>query len=446
VRFTTSEIAGVTDGEVFGREATVEGATIDSRSVRGGELFVPIVAERDGHDFIGAAVAAGAPAYLTSGPIEAATAIRVPDTFAALQQLGAHARDRLPDRVVGVTGSVGKTSLKDLLGAVGATTWTTHVPAGSFNNEMGVPLTLANAPDETELTVVEMGARGPGHVADLCAIARPSVGVVTVVAGAHLEQFGDLEGVARAKGELIEALPADGTAVLNADDPRVAAMAERSRARVVTFGVHGGDVRAHDVQLDQDLRARFVVRSPWGEVAVHLGVAGEHQVTNALGAAAAALSLGVTLDAVAEGLAGARLSAMRMDLRTLPSGARLLDDSYNANPTSTLAALRSLQALDVSRRVAVLGTMAELGPDSAAAHRRIAADAAALGIEVVAVADDGYGSSATLVPDVAAAVDWLRAHGLGPDVAVLVKASRSAGLDRVVAGLQAGEGTGSTGA
>ncbi len=267
MRFTTSELAEATGGDVFGRQAEVDGVAIDSRLVEPGQLFVPLVAERDGHDFIGTAIAAGAPAYFTSGPIEAATAILVEDTGAALTDLGAHApRDRLGGSVVGITGSVGKTSLKDLLAAVSATTWRTSASVGSFNNELGVPLTLANAPDDTELAIVEMGARGRGHVAMLCDVARPTVGVVTVVAGAHLEQFGSLDEVALAKGELVASLPAEGFAVLNADDARVAAMAGATSATVVTFGVHGGEVRAEDVELDDDLRAGFTLRSPWGRL------------------------------------------------------------------------------------------------------------------------------------------------------------------------------------
>ncbi|MBX3285194.1 MAG: UDP-N-acetylmuramoyl-tripeptide--D-alanyl-D-alanine ligase [Actinobacteria bacterium] len=442
MRFSTSELAEATGGDVFGRPAEVDGVAIDSRLVEPGQLFVPLVAERDGHDFIGAAIAAGARVYLTSGPIEAATAILVEDTAAALTDLGAHARDRLSGAVVGVTGSVGKTSLKDLLAAVGATTWRTSASRGSFNNELGVPLTLANAPDDTELAVVEMGARGRGHVALLCDVARPTVGIVTVVAGAHLEQFGSLDEVAVAKSELVAALPAEGFAVLNADDHRVAAMAGVTPATVVTFGVAGGEVRAEDVVLDANLRARFALRSPWGDAEVHLGVAGAHQVVNALGAAAAALALGAEPEAVAAGLGDGRLSAMRMDLQTRADGLRVLDDTYNANPTSMVAALDALAALDLGgngRRLAVLGSMNELGADAEAAHRDVATAAVERGIAVVAVAEPRYGTDGvTLVDDVDAAARWVAEQGLGKGDAVLVKASRSARLERLVTRLRAG--------
>lgn len=437
MRFSTSEVADATGGEVFGREVAVDGATIDSRAVRPGQLFVPIVAQRDGHDFITDAVVAGAAAYLTAGPIEAATAVRVADTAEALIALGRHARARLPERVVGVTGSVGKTSLKDLLAGACGTAWRTAASVGSFNNELGVPLTLANAPDDTEVAVVEMGARGRGHIALLCEIARPTVGVVTVVAGAHLELFETLEQVAEAKGELVESLPASGTAVLNADDERVAAMAARTEATVVRFGFAPGraaDVVAEDVTLDDDVRASFTLRSPWGSAPVRLAVAGRHQVTNALGAAAAALVLGTPVDAVAAGLGGARLSAMRMDLVTLPGGVRVLDDAYNANPTSMLAALDALAALPATRRFAVLGTMAELGRGAAAAHAEVAEAARQRGIAVVAVGEARYGAGAAdLVADPESAASWLAAQDLAEGDVVLVKGSRAARLERVVA-------------
>jgi len=450
MRFSTREVSDAVHGVHRGPEVDLRGVSIDSRSVAPGDLFVPIVAARDGHDFIPVALAAGAAAHLTDrdhriGDGDGAddgggevTAIEVADTAAALTALGGHARGRLGDRVVGVTGSVGKTSLKDLLRAVGSTTWATWANPGSFNNELGVPLTLCNAPDGTELTVVEMGARGVGHIAELCASARPTVGVVTVVAGAHLEQFGSLDGVAAAKAELVRALPASGAAVLNADDDRVAAMTRATEAAVVTFGVRGGEVRAEGVVLDERLHPRFRLRSPWGSAPVTVGVAGRHQVTNALGAAACALALGADVEAVAAGLAAGELSAHRMALVTAAGGARVLDDAYNANPTSMLAALDALGELAARRRVAVLGTMAELGPDGDADHRGIAAAAAERGIELVTVAEAAYGlDGERAVADVDAAVELVRSLDLDGRDAVLVKASRSAGLERVVAGLVA---------
>ncbi len=433
MRFTTDEVAAATGGEVFGRPTEVDGATIDSRLVLPGQLFVPIVAERDGHDFIGAAIAAGAGAYLTADPIEAGTAIRVADTRQALSALGSAARDRLGDRVIGITGSVGKTSLKDLLASAAATAFATTASVGSFNNELGVPLTLLNAPEGTECAVLEMGARGIGHIAELCEVGRPTVGVVTVVAAVHTEVFGTIDDVARGKSELIAGLPAHGTAVLHADDPRVSAMADVAPCPVLTFGQDAGEVRALDVTLDEHLHPRFTLETPWGATVVQLAIAGRHQVVNALGAAAAALAVGVPLEGVAEGLGGARLSAMRMDLVTTDAGYRVLDDSYNANPTSMAAALRAIDELPAARRFAVVGTMAELGADEVPMHRDVATLAAELGVHLIAVDQPWYGvdeADAADGPD--GAVARLRELGLGDGDVVLVKASRSASLERVV--------------
>lgn len=436
MRFTTDEVAAAVGGEVFGRATEIDGACIDSRLALPGQLFVPLVAERDGHDFIASALDAGVGAYLTAGPIEAGTAIRVPDTFEALRQLGIAARGRLPDRVAGITGSVGKTTLKDLLTSVCDTTYRTTASVGSFNNELGLPLTLLGAAEDTECTVLEMGARGVGHIAKLCEVGRPTVGIVTLVAGVHLELFGTIDDIARGKGELVESLPADGTAVLNADDVRVAAMASRTEARVLTFGQEGGEVRASAVELDEHLHAAFTLHTPWGDAPVQLAIAGRHQVINALGAAAAGLALGVPLDRVAEGLGGASLSRMRMHLTTAPGGYRVLDDAYNASPTSMHAALRSIGELPAARRFAVVGTMAELGDDEAELHRGCAVLAEELGIHIISVDEPWYGVvGADAVTTPSAAVARLRELGLGDGDVVLVKASRSAGLERVVEAL-----------
>jgi UDP-N-acetylmuramoyl-tripeptide--D-alanyl-D-alanine ligase len=390
---------------------------------------VPIVAARDGHEFVPAALKAGAAAYLTAHePVAGdAAAIVVADTLEALGRVGALARARLPERVVGVTGSVGKTSVKDLLAAALRPTFRTVASERSFNNELGVPATLANAPEDTEATVVEMGARGIGHIRVLCDIARPTIGIVTAVGHVHTELFGTIDDVAVGKGELVEALPASGTAVLNADDERVAAMVGRTRARTLTYGLAAADVKAEAVALDGDLRPSFRLRSPWGAADVRLGVRGVHQIGNALAAAAAALAAGAPLDAAVGGLADAELSPWRMDLRRTRSGALVLNDAYNANPISMAAALRSLAALDVRRRVAVLGTMAELGDVAAAEHAAVAALASELGIRVLALAEPRYGGE-----QVASLDDAVDAIGeVGEGDAVLVKGSRVAGLERL---------------
>ncbi|HMJ76794.1 MAG TPA: UDP-N-acetylmuramoyl-tripeptide--D-alanyl-D-alanine ligase [Iamia sp.] len=442
MRLTLSDLAVATGGTVTGDATTaVDGLGIDSRALPPGAGFVALVAERDGHDFVPAAVAHGAAAVIAERQLSGAEDPGVPvlvveDTAVALLAIGRLARDRLPDRVVGVTGSVGKTSTKDLLAAVLGARWTTAASARSFNNEIGVPLTLVGAPPDTGAAVIEMGARGPGHIALLCGIARPTAAVVTAVADAHLEMFGTIDDVARAKGELVEALPPEGVAVLNADDARVAAMAERTTAQVLTYGVgpaSEADVRATDVELDDLLRPRLLLRSPWGDAPVGLQVHGAHQAANAVAAAACALALGVDLDDVVEALGTASISGMRMQVERASSGLVVVNDAYNANPTSTRAALDALAALPVTgRKVAALGLMAELGPDGDELHRQVAVYAEERGIDVVSVAAPAYGV-ADAVLDARAAADHLAA--LGPGDAVLVKGSRVAGLEAVAEAL-----------
>lgn len=416
-----------------GSRSTAESVAIsrvmfDSRSVEAGDLFVALVADRDGHEFASDAIERGASAALVSREVDLdAPRILVEDTIDALSRLGAAARLRLSGPVIGVTGSVGKTSTKDLLEAICRRAGVTSASAKSLNNELGVPLTLVNARRDTERTIIEMGARGAGHIAHLCSIAAPTHAVVTAVGMAHTELFGSLEAVAEAKSELVRALPTNGVAVLNASDPHVVAMAALTDASVLTFGA-GGDVVAENVTLGDDLRASFTLHSDWGSAAVTLGVSGAHNVSNALGAAGAALVTGVPLAEVAAGLGDAVLSPSRMALHTLPEGGRLLDDAYNANPTSMRAALDALAALDASRRVAVLGYMGELGEDADEQHRLVAVKARELGIEVVAIGTDLYGTEP--FGDVAEAIRTLPRPSRGE--AVLVKASRSAGLERLV--------------
>jgi len=416
-------------GELVGPDITVEGASIDSQTTRTGQLYVPIVAERDGHAFIPAALAAGAPACLTAQKPVSGTAIRVEDTAAALLRLGELARGRVGG-AIGVTGSVGKTTTKDLLAGCLASTFPTAASERSFNNELGLPLTLLNAPDDTRWAVLEMGARHVGDIARLAAVARPDVGVVTSVEMAHVEHFGDLDGVARAKGELVAALPAAGLAVLNADDPRVRAMASRSACPVLGYGVGAdAEVRADDVTLDGDLRPRFRLSSPWGQAEVRLALHGAHQVSNALAAAAVALWCGVPIEAVAEALAASHGSPWRMEVHRVPGGPVLVADCFNANPASTAAAMRSLAALPGGRKLAVLGVMAELGEETEPAHRRIARLAERLGIELVGYETELYGGAAH-VTGVEKAVAVLRTLGAGD--AALVKGSRVARLEAVV--------------
>jgi len=428
VRFSTSDVASELGGDLVGPDVGVDGVSIDSRTLLPGQLFVPIVAERDGHEFIPSALEAGAPAYLTARPPVGATAVVVADTGRALLRLGEVARARLAGGVVGITGSVGKTTTKELLRHCLASSFPVGASESSFNNELGLPLTLCNVPDDARWVVLEMGARGVGHIRRLAAVARPDVGIVTSVAMAHVEFFGDLEGVARAKSELVAALPETGVAVLNFDDPRVARMAAISPCPVLGYAVEAdAEVRAEDVVVDAELRPRFRLRSPWGDGEVRLALRGPQQVPNALAAAATALWCGVGTEAVVQALSEVTGPPLRMEVHRSEAGPVLVVDCYNANPASTEAALCSLAALPASRRVAVLGLMAELGPETEAEHRRLRLLAERLGIEVVGYRTDLYGGAR--VDDVPSAVALLRE--LGPGDAALVKGSRVARLEEV---------------
>jgi len=435
VRFSTSELATQLGGELVGPDVTVDGASIDSRTVRPGQLYVPIVAERDGHAFIAAALEARAGAYLTMRPPAGGTAVVVPDTAAALMDLGRLARARVGVGVVGITGSVGKTTTKDLLYGCLSAAFPAAASERSFNNELGLPLTLLNAPDDVQWVVLEMGARGVGHIERLARVARPDVGIVTSVAMAHVEFFGDLDGVARAKSELVASLPATGIAVLNRDDPRVAAMASVSPCPVLGYGVDDdADVTAEDVMLDTDLRPRFRLVTPWGTGEARLALHGVQQVPNALAAAAAALWCGVPFDTVVHALSEVTGSPLRMEVRHPPDGPVVIVDCYNANPASVEAALRSLAALGSGRKLALLGLMAELGDGTGAEHRHMAALAADLGIEVVGYQTDLYGPSQVAGAD--DAVTLLQTMGSGD--ALLVKGSRVARLEDIVRAYEAG--------
>jgi UDP-N-acetylmuramoyl-tripeptide--D-alanyl-D-alanine ligase len=438
VRFSISELANRLGGEQAGPDVTVEGASIDSRTVLPGQLYVPIVAERDGHEFIGSALDGGAAAYLTQREPIGGTAIVVADTALALLQLGVLARERMEGGVVGITGSVGKTTTKDLLQACLASSFRVAASERSFNNELGLPLTLLNAPDDVEWVVLEMGARGTGHISRLTAVGRPDVGIVTSVAMAHVEYFGDLEGVARAKSELVTALPPNGLAVLNFDDPFVARMAAVSPCPIVTYAVDAdADVRAERIVLDDDLRPWFHISTPWGRGEVRLAVHGIQQVPNALAAAASALWCGAPFEGVVAALASATGSPLRMEVRRISDGPVLVVDCYNANPASTEAALQSMAALPDGRKLALLGLMAELGSETEAEHRRIARSAQQLGIEVVGFQTDLYGSAQVASTEDAVAL----LLDLGPGDAALVKGSRVARLEDVV--LQYSEAVGS---
>ncbi|WP_436787293.1 UDP-N-acetylmuramoyl-tripeptide--D-alanyl-D-alanine ligase [Yinghuangia sp. YIM S10712] len=425
---------------------------VDSRKVTPGALFAAVAGERaDGHDFAEAAVRDGAVAVLATR--ETGTpAIVVDDVVAALGRLARAVADRLPDTaVVGITGSSGKTSTKDLIAQVLAHAGTTIAPPGSFNNEIGLPLTVLSAELTTRHLVLEMGARGVGHIAYLCDVAPPRIGVVLNVGTAHLGEFGDRATIAKAKGELVESLPPTGLAVLNADDPLVRAMAERTRARVVFVGESASaDIRAEDVRLDDQGRASFTLRTPEGDAAVILRLYGEHHVANALACAAVAREVGMGVDTIAAALGeAASASPWRMEVTERADGVTVVNDAYNANPDSMRAALKALAAMAHGRRTwAVLGEMRELGDASMAEHDAIGRLVVRLNIgrlvavggreaawmDIAAKNEGSWGEESVLVPDTQAAVDLLRSELRAGDI-VLVKASRGAALERVALAL-----------
>jgi UDP-N-acetylmuramoyl-tripeptide--D-alanyl-D-alanine ligase len=440
-----------------GADAVLDGVVtgevrIDSRLVGPGDLFVALRGERaDGHDFAAAAVAAGAAGVLVERPVTGRDIV-VPDALVGLQSLARQVFSVDQPLTFGITGSSGKTSTKDLLAQVLAEFGPTLAPVGSFNNEVGLPLTATRRTSETAYAALEYSARGIGHIAFLCDIARPHVAVVLNVGSAHLGEFGTVANIAAAKSELVVA--ATSLAVLNADDAVVRAMAARTTHPVVTFGMSPhADYRAVDVTVDVEGRPAFRLESRHGVASVRLQVRGVHQVSNALAVAAAVIGAGVTTDvaAVAELLSGAQaVSRWRMEVTERADGVTVVNDAYNANPDSVHAALQTLAAMSRggSRRTwAVLGPMGELGPEAAQAHldvgravtrldvsRLVVIGSAAAGIHAGAVAEGASEEGPVQVDDADAAIALLQAE-LRPGDVVLVKASRSAGLERVAAAL-----------
>ncbi|HZK31281.1 MAG TPA: UDP-N-acetylmuramoyl-tripeptide--D-alanyl-D-alanine ligase [Corynebacterium sp.] len=490
IDLTLSRIAEITGGElhnVADPETRVTGGVeFDSRKLGEGGLFLALPGERvDGHDFAVGAVAQGAVAVLAARDVPApAILLRPADqsdaavgqaVVDALSALARHVSTTLTAEhglcIVGVTGSAGKTSTKDLLAAVLGRAGETVAPPGSFNNEIGHPYTVLRCTAATDFLVAEMSARGLGHIAHLAEIARPSIGVVLNVGTAHLGEFGSRENIARAKGELVEALPAEaegGVAILNADDPFVAAMASRTTARVVTYSASrplapGADYYATDIVLDDVARASFTMHTPAGEsVPVRLKVFGAHQVGNALAAAAAGIEAGLSAAEAAAALSGHHAaSAHRMDVSSRADGVTVINDSYNANPDSMRAGIAALaytaSARNGARAIAVLGEMGELGEGSVAAHERLGEELARFNVghlvvvgtspdaRAMATSAQRQGITTCVTRDVNEAIgaveDILRSPN--PDVpqseadgdVVLVKASNAIGLWQVAEAL-----------
>ena len=446
-----AKITGAVPDLVTEPGALAGSVVIDSRKAGPGALFAALPGERvDGHDFARAAVAAGAVAALATRPV-GVPALVTPDVPAALATLARAVTEALPHlTIAGITGSVGKTTTKDLAAQLVERLGPTVAPQGSYNNEIGHPLTVLRVTEQTRYLVLELSARGAGHIAQLCQIAPPTLGVVLCVGHAHTGEFGGIGAVAQAKGELPAALPPTGVALLNCDDPRVLAMADRTAARVVTFGrgAHA-TVRAADVQVDGQGRAEFTLVTPDGSAPVRLRLVGEHNVTNALAAAALARELGLPVAAAAEGLsAAAPRSRWRMEVTERADGVTVINDAYNANPEGMAAAIETLAVMARGRRAfAVLGPMNELGSESPQRHEevgRLAARAGVAGLIVVgedavpmlsgARAERFWRGELLGVPDASSAVAAL-GNLLAPGDVVLVKASRTVGLERVALAL-----------
>ncbi|MEE1618797.1 UDP-N-acetylmuramoyl-tripeptide--D-alanyl-D-alanine ligase [Brachybacterium sp. J153] len=462
---TAREIADLTGGSLVGgatgAETVTGAARIDSRAVTPGDLFAAFVGEHaDGHDFVARALEDGAGTVLVSRDL-GLPGVLVEDVREALSTLARaqleRARAENPDLVVlAVTGSAGKTGTKDLLGLVLSAAGETIAPVGSLNNELGLPLTVLGLQPTTRFLVLEMGARGIGHIAHLTAIARPDVSLVLNVGSAHLGEFGGVDAIARAKGELVEALAPEGRAVLNAEDRRVAAMASRTSAPVLDWGFWSGTLRGEDLDLDEDARLSFTLVVPEGLTAlsgapipagrfpVRPDLLGEHQAANVLAALTGALAAGVDPAAATAALDGARLaSGQRMEVHRA-GGALVVDDAYNANPDSMRHALKTLAHLGRSHRtIAVLGEMLELGDDAVRLHDEIGRLVVRLNIDHLIVVGDGaapihhgaslegsFGGESEFVDTVEEAIAVLERTVMPGDV-VLLKSSRDAGLRRI---------------
>jgi UDP-N-acetylmuramoyl-tripeptide--D-alanyl-D-alanine ligase len=446
-----SEIAAAVSGRLIGPDVMVRDVVIDSRRARRASLFFALRGTRtDGHRFVEDAVARGASGAVVShdGPSAPAAFVLVPEPATALLDLARHHRRRLRGTAVAVTGSVGKTTTKDLVAAVLGRFRVAASPR-SFNNEIGVPLTLLGADPRTEVLVAELGAGAVGEIAALCELVRPHIGIVTAVGPAHLETFGSLDNVARAKAELVEAVPSDGLAILNVDDPVVASFEHRSAAPVLSYGRGArATVRAHHVRVDHHGRPSFTATYGRSGVVVELPMVGEHMITPALAAIACGVALGVPIECAADALRTAETSPGRMRELRISDGVRVIDDAYNANPMSMAAGLRAaVAARGDSAAIAVLGAMEQLGSISRREHVRIGRAAVALGFEhLIAVGEDARpileGALAAGIPRrrarwVAAptqAAEEVRSVARPGDV-VLVKGSRAARLERVVEAL-----------
>jgi UDP-N-acetylmuramoyl-tripeptide--D-alanyl-D-alanine ligase len=441
-----SAVALWTRGRLQGADAEVTGFAIDTRKLKQGDLFVALPGEHvDGHDYVAAAAEKGAAAALVTRPV----AVDIPqvivnDTQLALGDLASSVRAQNNKvRVIGITGSNGKTTVKTLTTSILSRHGRTHVNAGNFNNELGMPLTLLGMPEDTEYAVLEMGAGKPGDIDYLAAIARPDIGLVNSIAAAHLERMGTIEGVAETKGALYQSLPADGVAIINADDERFAGFFAglAGSRRVLRYALeHRADIGADIIEERID-GTHFVLSTPHGDGDVHLPLAGRHNVANVSAAAAIATALDVPVETIVEGLEQVPHVAGRLNLEPMPGGWTMIDDSYNANPGSAAAAIDTL-ALARGERWLILGDMAELGNDTLKLHAGIGKLAHQRGIERLlatgvksAAAVDAFGAGAQHFATQEDLIEAACAQ-IHEGVTVLVKGSRSSGMERVVAAMK----------
>jgi UDP-N-acetylmuramoyl-tripeptide--D-alanyl-D-alanine ligase len=445
--------AAACGGQLRGADRAFTGVSSDTRTLAAGELFIALRGPRfNGNEFVPAALAAGAAGVVVEAEQPVAIAqIVVPDAQAALERAARAWRETLDLPVVGVAGSNGKTTAKEMTAAILARAGSCLATRGNLNNHIGVPLTLLRLERTHRFAVIEMGANRAGEVAHLVRIARPSVGLITNAGAEHLEGFGSLEGVARAEGEMVEGLAPEATAVLNADDAFAALWRTMTQARVVSFGMQrAADFRGTDLRTSiraGDFETRFTLSSPLGSARIGLHLGGRHNVANALGAAAAAAAAGATLEHIVDGLESMRPVSGRLELKQAACGAWIVDDSYNANPSSVRAGIEVLTSLG-GRRWLVLGDMAELGEFAQAAHAEVGAFAREHGIErlyavgpLAALAAERFGTGARWFPDTEALSRELERELAGAkDARLLVKGSRVGRLERVVAALVHGAG------
>lgn len=440
MRIDLTAIATMLEARLDGDDGVCTSVSIDTRTLEPGALFVALAGDRyDGHHFIDRAEAAGAAGVVVQRPVGSSMpTIRVSDTRKALGRIAAWWRRQFDLPVAAITGSNGKTTVKEMLAAICRVEGPTLATRGNLNNDIGVPLTLFNLSGKHRYAVIEMGANHAGEIAWLCEIAAPAVGLVNNASSAHLEGFRSLSGVVKAKGEMFENLPGDGIAVINADDPSAGAWRTMAGARrVIDFGVEAKAACRAGLEGDD-----VIIETPKGRVTTRLALPGRHNLANAAAAAAAAIGLGLEPDTIAEGLAQVRPVPGRLALATAPAGHRVIDDAYNANPASLKAGVEYLTSLPGEHWLA-LGAMGELGEDSGALHTQAGRQARDLGVDrLFTVGDDtrgaaeAFGSGATHFDDQPALIRALE-HNLHPEVVCLVKGSRRAAMERVVQALMA---------